>query len=104
MKVHLIALSAGSYSGSVADGGLDALAWLPEPILVHRTVAGRSYDVAIKTRPTVLTLPLEGPEATALDEPERPRSVPTFPPPALPAAFTPKTVAEVSVSLPVHEE
>jgi hypothetical protein len=94
----------GSYAGGVADGGVDALAWLPELIVVHRTVAGRSYDVVIQNQPTVLTVPLDGPDATALGEPEKPRSVRAFPPPALPAAFTPKYVMHASMSLPVHEK
>lgn len=88
----------------MANGGLDALAWLPEPIHVHRTLAGRSYEMKIQDRRTVLTFPLEGPDAIPFGEPDKPRPVRAFPPPSLPEGFTPKYVAYASMSLPVHEK
>lgn len=88
----------------MANGGLDALAWLPEPIHVHRTLAGRSYEIRIQDWRPVLTLPLEGPDATPLGEPDKPRPVRAFPPPPLPEGFTPKVVSYASMSLPVHEK
>lgn len=88
----------------MATGGLDALAWLPEPIHVHRTLAGRSYDIRIQDWRAVLTLPLEGPDATPFGERDKSRPVRAFPPPSLPEAFTPKYVAHASMSLAVHEK
>jgi hypothetical protein len=93
-----------SYAGTVATGELEVLAWLPEPIHVHRTLAGRSYEVRIQDWRIGLTLPLEGPDATPFGEPDKPRAIRAFPPPPLPEGFTPKVFTYASVSLPVHEK
>jgi hypothetical protein len=68
--------------------GIDALVGIEPPILLHRTIAGRSYDVRIGGRPMTLTLPSEGLDSIVLstgraDPPSR-----TFPEPPLADGFT----------------
>jgi hypothetical protein len=66
---------------------VDALAWIDPPLLTHRTIAGRSYEVLIGDRATALTLPSEGPDN--LSWPSSPRGpTRTFPRPPLARAIT----------------
>jgi hypothetical protein len=62
---------------------IDSIAWLDWPLLVVSSLAGRSFDIRIADRPTVLTLPKEGPPSFGAPSPAPSPSFPTFPPPGL---------------------
>lgn len=80
---------------------LDGIVWLDEPLLVPRTLAGRSYDVRIGDRPTLLTIPKDGPKQIARSPNHAPSAIPSFPPPPLASPLNPKVRAVASLSLPV---
>jgi len=78
------------------SAAIDAIAWLEPPLLFPRTVAGRSYDVRIGDRSTVLTLPSEGlTQFGGAPPPKAPGPTPTFPPPPLAETFVPGRVHAV---------
>jgi hypothetical protein len=43
--------------------GFEVITWLDPPLLIGRGAAGTSYDVTIAGRPTVLDVPLKGPDS-----------------------------------------
>jgi hypothetical protein len=83
--------------------GLDAVVWLDPPLLVERSVAGRSYNVLIGGKPTRLTVPNDGPTAINMSRAEGQHQIPDFPRPQLPDALFPKIHAASGVGLVVPE-
>jgi hypothetical protein len=61
----------------------DAIAWLDPPLLVSRSVAGKSYDVWIAGKETTLTLPRKGPDLLTEEDGKPMGPIPDFPPPPL---------------------
>jgi hypothetical protein len=85
-------------SAKLPRNGFDAIAWLDPPLHVSRRVAGKSYQVRIAGRPTVLSLPSVGPKEMFGGGSAAEGPTPSFPPPPLSAPLVSGARAYLTMS------
>ena len=82
--------------------GIEAVVWIDPPLLVERTFAGTTHDVRIAGLPTLLTIPVSGPNSLAGRPADPAPPIPVFPPPPLSEKPQFGTVT-ATLSIPVRD-
>lgn len=85
------------------DSGIDGIVQLDPPLLLPRTIRGRSYDVRLGGTAIRLTLPSGGLEELHISSSSN-FDIPLFPEPALAQGKTTSIQAHASISLPLPKQ
>jgi hypothetical protein len=89
-------------ASSPSHVGIDGIVQLDPPLLLPRTIQGRSYDVSLDGTAMKMTLPSGGLRALCISSTSN-FDIPSFPEPALTQGRTTNIQAHASVSLPIPE-